>query len=292
MPKRKRASQADEESVGSQHQKPAQDLNHSVLGGLKDPSLNSRISVNDGTEETSVERFEIPFEGKAIVCEKRGGAGSPSLIFTHGAGGGLANPATRDYAIGFAMTLPILCFQGTMNLQSRVKTFHTTVEHFDIGPIALGGRSMGARAAVLTALHMDRKPSALVLGSYPLTTGKKGETREEKREQILLDLPKSVDVLFVVGSNDAQCSVELLREVIGKMKAKSWLLEIKGADHSMSLKNKEGVERIRLWSGAVSAHWLKERDRGRRYCSMSWNSSTSKVVRTGWKGLEDSEDKS
>ena len=40
--------------------------------------------------EANVERFEIPYNDKIVPCERRGKDGKPSLIFTHGAGGGLA----------------------------------------------------------------------------------------------------------------------------------------------------------------------------------------------------------
>lgn len=277
MPKRER-------NQDEAHSRPAQgvDLSHSVLGGLKDPTLNSRISGSESNEEDGVQHFKIPFEDKAIVCERRGEGGEAALIFTHGAGGGVANPATRDFASGFAMTSPIVCFQGTMNLQSRIKTFHATIESQDAMETAIGGRSMGARAAVATALEREKRPSALVLVSYPLTGGKKGEKREKDRENVLVDLPKQTDVLFVFGSEDVQCDRGLLNDVAQKMIARSWFLKVDGADHSMSLKDKSAVQRMRMWTGAIAARWLADRDATKRYCSISWNKTDSKVTYEDW----------
>ena len=270
----------------------SKDLNHSVLGGLKDPTLDSRVSGDEAEPEPGVQHISIPFNSQTIICERRSpqnqdskDAKPPALIFTHGAGGGIANPATQSFAAGFALVSPVACFQGTMNLKNRIKTFHATVEHEDAeaeGVAALGGRSMGARAAVITASEMEKTPEALVLVSYPLTGGKKGEKRDEARQKILLDLPASVDVLFISGDGDAMCDLELLDEVVGKMKARCWRLIVKGADHGMSLRDKTGVPRVRMWTGIMAAHWLQERSASKRHCAISWNSDAGEISRQDW----------
>lgn len=169
-----------------------------------------------------------------------------------------------------------------MNLQSRVSTFQAVVEHEDTQP-ALGGRSMGARAAVLTAQQPQYGVKALVLASYPMVGAQKGDSRE----QILLDLPERIDVLFIVGSNDSMCDIKHLRTVMQKMKARSWVVEVKGADHGMSLKQKAGVQPIRKETGTIAAHWLLERDESKRHSSLSWSGADSKVVSTGWRSSPD-----
>ena len=121
-----------------------------------------------------------------------------------------------------------------------------------------------------------------MLVSYPLTGGKKGEKRAEERESILLDLLKPVDVLFISGDGDAMCDLDLLDEVIGKMKAKCWRLIVKGADHSMSLRDKAGVPRVRMWTGIMAAHWLQERSASKRHCAISWDSDAGQVSRQDW----------
>ena len=284
MPKRKRGNTKTDQNVNEE-----QDVKDSVLGGLKDPALNSRVSGKEEEEdaesqEPGVTHFDITFGEKFIVCEKRGRDDDElALIFTHGAGGGIANPATKDFCAGFAMVDPIVCFQGTMNLQNRVKTFHATIDHHEGRDLALGGRSMGARAAVLTALARDEKPSALVLVSYPLTGGKKGEKREDQREKILLDLPEDIDVLFVYGSEDIQCDSDLLAEVTAKMKATCWFMKVEGADHSMSLKDKSAVQKVRMWTGVTSGHWLDDRDDAKRYCTISWDREKGEVRHPKWR---------
>ncbi|KAF2166494.1 hypothetical protein M409DRAFT_54835 [Zasmidium cellare ATCC 36951] len=294
MPKRKRPTNDSKTNTQNPQQNEAKDK--PILGGLKDPTLNSRVS-GTGTEkeeppdpDSAITHFTLPFNDKLIVCERHQPPNSsddenpPSLIFTHGAGGGIANPATRDFARGFGGVESVVCFQGTMNLVNRVKAFRAAVG--GVGGKVLGGRSMGARAAVLTALEMVDEggdvPEALVLVSWPLTAGKDGKREPERREEILKDLPSGIDVLFVLGDRDVQCEMGLFEEVRRGMKARSWVLVVKGADHGMSLREKGGVEGMRMRMGEVAAKWLEERDDGRRACELEWNGKRGEVECSGW----------
>lgn len=260
-----------------------EDTHHSVLGGLKggyrvDGTGSAQLEDNSATLTTStVKQYNIPFNDKSIVCERRGEAGRPMLIFTHGAGGGLANPATSEFANGFAEKAGIVSFQGTMNLQSRIKTFHAMMLHeqFDT---ALGGRSMGARAAATAAIEENHQTKALVLVSFPLVGGK----NKESREQTLLDLPNDMDVLFVSGIKDAQCDTADLRSVMSKMIARSWLICVEEADHSMSWKAKGSVREMRRLTGRLAAEWLSDRDQSRRRCTISWNEEAAEIKSSGW----------
>lgn len=295
MPKRKRQDKAldkKQELVSKDQEEELPDLTHSVLGGLKDPTLNSRLTGTEEDDEGSgISHFSIPFGEKSIVCERHRSPNStnddapPDLIFTHGAGGGIANPATRDFARGFGRKGDVACWQGTMNLENRVKSFHTVVDYLhDDGQVVLGGRSMGARAAVLTALEMQVSPPvALVLVSWPLTAGKEGKREPERREEILKKLPEGVDVLFVVGERDVQCEMGMLENLRGEMRAKSWLVVVEGADHGMSLRRKEGVEGVRLRMGEVAAEWIKERDGAKRFGEVWWDVEKGEVDWSGWK---------
>jgi predicted alpha/beta-hydrolase family hydrolase len=268
-------------------------------GGLKESTTNSHSAGGDKNGE-GVSHFQIPFNDKHIICEKRYGTssedGNVSLIFTHGAGGGIENPATKDFVTGFANAAEhdALCFQGTMNLSHRTKAFHAVVEH-EGGATALGGRSMGARAAVITATECDeeKRSEALILVSYPLSAGKtpKKQLDVDPRKQILLNLPSSIDVLFVVGSEDSMCDLAELETVRRDMAAKTWLIEVKGSDHGMSLKLKAGVRPVRLRTGALAAEWLKERPAAERNCSVSWDNDDAKVTFDGWQRKDSRESK-
>ena len=154
---------------------------------------------------------------------------------------------------------------------------------------------MGARAAVSVALQRCEKAQPklnLILVSYPLAAGvvkKRGKTEASAspkgahdRVQVLLDLPGHVDVLFIVGSKDSQCDLAALREVMGSMKAKSWLIIVKGADHGISMSPKCSTQDMRELTGASAAAWLGSHDAYRRYGLLHWDVESGKVVDCGW----------
>jgi dienelactone hydrolase len=211
----------------------------------------------------------------------------PPLIFTHGAGGTLLAPAVTNFLTGFTSpatgsTVPVLAFQGSMNLGARVKGFqacHAELLHrtgnvsrkASLDTVMYGGRSMGARAAVMAGLEYckgntqgDRGKKGnkgkvevkLVLVSYPLKGPK------DVRDQILLELPEEVEVLFIIGGRDAMCPLELLDEVRSKMVAKSRLAVVRGADHGMNVKPAKFTKEVGEETGSVAARWLNEQVRG------------------------------
>lgn len=256
----------------------------------------------------TIHHFTLPFkDDKQITCERRVPTNSDgdnnrtnhaphTLIFTHGAGGGITAPSTSDFATGFSSLAPIVCYQGTMNLTNRIKYFHIVIENekkhtqtTTSGEVVLGGRSMGARAAVLTALERrekileKEKIGALVLVSYPLMAGTKGEKREEeRREKILKDLDEGMDVLFIVGDADAQCPMEMLEEMRGVMRARSWVCVVEGADHGMGMKPNKAAEGMRRKTGEVAARWLEERHDEARDSTISWDGESGEIVYSGW----------
>ncbi|KAH8725960.1 hypothetical protein GQ44DRAFT_826080 [Phaeosphaeriaceae sp. PMI808] len=200
-----------------------------------------------------------------------------TLIFTHGAGGTLSAPAVVDFCTGFSTMHPILAFQGSANLASRVKAFHACIKHVEesnetqggAGPerllLLLGGRSMGARAVVMAATQILKQKKYmpakifLILVSYPLQ-GPKGDVRS----QILLDLPGSVSVLFIIGDRDAMCPLKLLDNVRGKMKAASHWAIVKGADHGMHVKpaNLDTDRLLGEQTGREAAKWVARDGKG------------------------------
>ena len=167
-----------------------------------------------------------------------------------------------------------------MNLQSRVKTFHAVIEREKTEKAALGGRSMGARAAVVAMKESGVKEGKLVLVSYPLV-GQNGEVRDK----ILLEIEEGVEVLFVSGDGDNMCDLKQLAGVREKMKAKSWLIVVKGADHGMSLKPKEAVEKMRQYTGEAAAKWAKDKmkDAGKTEGALRWDAHGKTVVEEAWK---------
>jgi predicted alpha/beta-hydrolase family hydrolase len=192
---------------------------------------------------------------------------SPILIFTHGAGGTLSTDAVVNFCTGFSTSLSILALQGSMNLKVRTKSFHACIDKMrskDEGStksLLLGGRSMGARAAVIAATEYLKEPDnqgeklsmRLVLVSYPLQGPK------DVRDQILLDLPESVSVLFVIGERDAMCPLGLLNATRAQMTAKSQLVVVKGTDHGMHVKPASLEKELGEETGRVASEWVEGR---------------------------------
>ena len=201
-----------------------------------------------------------------------------ALIFTHGAGGTLQSDAIANFSHGFAShsrQSSILCFQGNMNLKSRVKMFESVIAS-DLNvktPRCLGGRSMGARAAVMVTTE---NATHLVLVSYPLHTGK------ESRDQVLLDLPASIKVIVVSGDRDEMCDLERLEQVRNKMTCKTWRVVVQNADHGMNVKPKAGTQEVGRKTGEVVAMWLKASDVNLRESRISWNDDDKTAQWSGW----------
>lgn len=202
--------------------------------------------------------FEISYSPKPVQCALSSPTGTkkgktsentaltPALIFTHGAGGSLSSDAIANFSSSFAAHAPILCFQGNMNLNSRVKMYSAVIEDQSFSA-CLGGRSMGARAAVMAATSATER---LVLVSYPLHTGK------ETRDEILLKLAPSMKVIFVIGSRDSMCELGQLEKVRERMRCATWLVVVQEADHGMTVKPNKGTEAVGKMTGEVVARWI------------------------------------
>jgi uncharacterized protein len=100
------------------------------------------------------------------------------------------------------------------------------------GPIFLIGKSMGGRIGC--HLSLGEKVNGLVCFGYPLCA--MGD-RSKLRDQVLLDL--RTPILFVQGTRDALCPLDLLEEVRSKMTAPNFLHLVEGGDHSLIVRKKD-----------------------------------------------------
>jgi uncharacterized protein len=94
------------------------------------------------------------------------------------------------------------------------------------GPIVLAGKSMGGRIGCHVAL-VEPVEAVICLG-YPLCGA--GD-RSKLRDQVLLEL--RTPAMFVQGTRDPLCPLELLESVRLRMQALSTLHVVEGADHSL-----------------------------------------------------------
>ena len=102
------------------------------------------------------------------------------------------------------------------------------------GPIFLIGKSMGGRIGCHVAL--EEKVDGLVCLGYPLCGG---SDRTKLRDKVLREL--QTPILFVQGTRDPLCPLELLDEVRSQMTALNFLHLVKDGDHSLRL-TKRGLQ--------------------------------------------------
>ena len=98
--------------------------------------------------------------------------------------------------------------------------------------VFLIGKSMGGRVGCHVAL--EEKLSGVICLGYPLCAmGDPGKRRDE----VLLGL--RTPILFVQGTRDPLCPLELLEQVRVEMKAPSTLHVVEGGDHSLGVMKRQ-----------------------------------------------------
>jgi uncharacterized protein len=109
---------------------------------------------------------------------------------------------------------------------SEVRERHTS------GSTILIGKSMGGRVGCHVSL--EEKVAGLVCLGYPLCA--MGD-RTKIRDEILRAL--STPILFVQGTRDSLCPLELLERVRAEMKAPNFLHVVEGGDHSLGVPKRQ-----------------------------------------------------
>lgn len=93
-------------------------------------------------------------------------------------------------------------------------------------PAILIGKSMGGRIGCHVSL--EEKVEAVVCFGYPLCAG--GD-RSKMRDKVLRAM--TTPILFVQGTRDSLCPLDLLEAVRAEMKAPSLIHVVEGGDHSL-----------------------------------------------------------
>ena len=129
-------------------------------------------------------------------------------------------------------------------------------------PIFLIGKSMGGRIGCHVAL--EEKVAGLVCLGYPLCGG--GD-RTKLRDKVLHEL--QTPILFVQGTRDPLCPLDLLDEVRSQMKAPNFLHLVEDGDHSLRLTRRglqaagETQEEVDQRIVAAISTFVKENDADR-----------------------------
>lgn len=99
-------------------------------------------------------------------------------------------------------------------------------------PMVLAGKSMGGRIGCHVAL--EEPVACLVCFGYPLCGG--GDAAK-LRDKVLRAL--STPVLFVQGTRDPLCPLDLLERVRSEMQAPNFLHVVEGGDHSLVVRKRQ-----------------------------------------------------
>jgi uncharacterized protein len=99
-------------------------------------------------------------------------------------------------------------------------------------PIFLIGKSMGGRIGCHVSL--EEKVEGVICLGYPLCA--MGD-RTKLRDQVLRDL--RTPILFVQGTRDQLCPLDLLEPVRLEMSAPNFLHVVEGGDHSLLVRKKD-----------------------------------------------------
>src|SRR5438874_4642213 len=100
------------------------------------------------------------------------------------------------------------------------------------GKVFLIGKSMGGRIGCHVSL--EEKVGGLICLGYPLCGG--GD-RAKLRDKVLREL--ETPILFVQGTRDPLCPLDLLEQVRSRIKALNSLYIVDGGDHSLRVPKKQ-----------------------------------------------------
>jgi predicted alpha/beta-hydrolase family hydrolase len=167
-----------------------------------------------------------------------------SFLLAPGAGAPSSHPRMRDFARLLAPLGSVTAFDYPYMLAGRKRpdplaqliASHRAA-YAGLGAenrksAVLAGKSMGGRVGCHVAL--EEPVAALICFGYPLCGA--GD-RAKLRDKVLLEL--RTPVLFVQGTRDALCPLDLLDDVRKKMTAPSQLHVVSGGDHSLVVSKTE-----------------------------------------------------
>jgi predicted alpha/beta-hydrolase family hydrolase len=234
-----------------------------MVPGDRIKTLLRRVRVGDGAGVSS--RWLVPARYRA------GRAGA--LVLGHGAGSDMDSPFLRHIqrrvaACGYLVVTFNFLYKELgrrpPDPPARLEAvYRAVVERVrtDVGlapaRLYLGGKSMGGRiASHLVAQGIDA--NGLVLLGYPLHPANKPE-RLRSGHLASIKCP----LLFVQGTRDPLCRLELLRQTLKGLDAPVGVHLIEGADHSFKLPKRSGRNATRVWNEVADTvvAWLQSTGR-------------------------------
>ena len=165
---------------------------------------------------------------------------TPFFVFAHGAGAPSSHPWMQRWGKRVATIGPVTLFDYPYIKEGRKRpdplpkliAAHrealADARRANRGPAILIGKSLGARVGCHLAL--EEVVAAVVCLGYPLCGG--GDPTKLRAEVLRTML---TPVLFVQGTRDPLCPLDLLENVRQEMKAENELYIVEGGDHSLQV---------------------------------------------------------
>ena len=162
----------------------------------------------------------------------------PLFLFAHGAGASSSHPWMIRWARMLKAIGKVVAFDYPYMAEGRKRPDRlpklieahraalAKVRRSHKGPVVLIGKSMGGRVRCHVALE-EQVAAVLCLG-YPLCGG--GDCTK-LRDQVLREL--TTPILFVQGTRDSLCPLDVLARVRGEMSAINELYVVQGGDYSL-----------------------------------------------------------
>lgn len=210
--------------------------------------------------------WKVRVEGGEVsaLCE-RATSGHPIATFVcaHGAGGNMHDRGMQAVAKELrGRGLDVVRFNFPYSekrsgrpdpmpvLRACIEAVMAEVEHE--GPLLIGGRSMGGRAASMMAADHIQCDGLLLL-AYPLhPAGKPEQLRDAHLPRI------TMPALCINGTRDALCKKDLMEAVLPRLHTSFRMHWIDGADHSFHVLKSSGRTDLDVMDeiGAVTVSWL------------------------------------
>lgn len=191
----------------------------------------------------------------------------PTLLFAPGAGAPQGHELVRGFAERVAregldvVTFDFLYAHAGRRLPDPAARLRATYRAAiaataaRVGPLLVGGRSMGGRiASEVLAEDAPTVAAGLVLVSYPLVPASRARASTPRRPAAPRDahLPRvGAPVLFVQGERDELGDAATMGALAARLGAR--LHVVPGADHSLRVTRASGVDRARELDRAARA---------------------------------------
>jgi uncharacterized protein len=209
-------------------------------------------------------------EGRLDIPEGEAGAGCTAVVMAHGAANDMHEPLLHYLAQGLcASGFLALRFNFPYRTEGRNRPDSQRIlesawletvnwllsqEDFPVARVVAGGKSMGARVASQLAGAGRLEADGFAFWGYPLhPPGRKSQIRDGHLD------PIRKPMLFVTGTRDAFCDMDLLRNVVDRLGTHATLEMIEGGDHSFRLPKSSETPQEEVYAHILerTLAWLK-----------------------------------